>query len=144
MSEAEFKPWEEGANDYQSLKRGEAEGYLKLETVARDDLPQTYGNYDIFIFPSVSETFGFPLAEAMASGLPVIAADSLINREICGPAALYYPPFNSDVLAKRIRQLRARPDLCDWLRTKGVERAQEKFNMTNHFNRLVSILQSMA
>lgn len=144
MTEEEFKPWEDGAADYRSLKHGEEEGYLRLEAVDRDDLPTTYGNYDIFIFPSVSETFGFPLAEAMASGLPVIAADSLINREICGPAALYYPSFDSDTLAERIKELRTRPDLYDWLRAKGLERAQERFDMTNHFNRLVSILQGMA
>ena len=143
MSKAEFEPWEEGIKDYQSLKNGEGEGYLTLETVDRDNLPETYGKYDIFIFPSVSETFGFPLAEAMASGLPVIAADSLINREICGPAALYYAPFDSDMLAARIKELRARPDLYNWLREKGVKRVQEKFNMESHFNRLVSILQNM-
>jgi glycosyltransferase involved in cell wall biosynthesis len=144
MAEDEFKPWEGGANDYRCLKHGEEEGYLTLKPVDRDDLPKTYGNYNIFIFPSVSETFGFPLAEAMASGLPVIAADSLINREICGPAALYYPSFDSDTLAERIKELRNRPDLYDWLRARGLERAQERFNMTNHFNRLVSILQGMA
>ena len=144
MTEEEFEPWEEGQNDFRRLKVGEESGYLTLKPVDRSDLPATYGNYDIFIFPSVSETFGFPLAEAMASGLPVIAADSLINREICVPAALYYPSFDSDTLAMRIKELRARPDLYNWLRAKGLERAQERFDMTNHFNRLVSILQGMA
>ena len=102
-----------------------------------------YQTYDIFVFPSVSETFGFPLVEAMASGLPVIASDTLTNREICGPTALYYPPFDAEALAQRIQELRARPDLYRWLSEKGVERARLRFNLADHFDRLVTILERL-
>jgi glycosyltransferase involved in cell wall biosynthesis len=37
-------------------------------------------------FPTGLESFGFPLAEARASGLPVIARDTAQNQEIAGPA----------------------------------------------------------
>jgi glycosyltransferase involved in cell wall biosynthesis len=37
-------------------------------------------------FPTGLESFGFPLAEARASGRPVIARDTAQNREIAGPA----------------------------------------------------------
>ena len=77
----------------------------------------------------------------MASGLPVIAADTLTNREICGPAALYYPPFDSVVLAERIVEMRARPDLYRWMSDKGIARAQTRFNLADHFDRLVAVLE---
>ncbi len=36
-------------------------------------------------FPTGLESFGYPLAEARVSGLPVIARDTTQNREIAGP-----------------------------------------------------------
>lgn len=41
-----------------------------------EDLSQAYASADAFIFPSISETLGLVITEAMASGLPVIAASS--------------------------------------------------------------------
>ena len=43
-------------------------------------------------FPSGLESFGYPLAEARASGRPVIARDTAQNREIAGPALCGYSP----------------------------------------------------
>ena len=40
----------------------------------RDALPDLYANCDAFVFASVTETLGLVVLEAMASGLPVIAA----------------------------------------------------------------------
>lgn len=144
MSREEFRHWPCGRVDYERLKAGEAAGYLRLEPVAHRDLPGTYGSNDIFVFPSVSETFGFPLVEAMACGLPIIAADTLTNREICGTAALYFPPFDAEALASRIKQLRARPNLYAWMRDTGIERATSRFDLIDHFNRLVSVLERMS
>jgi hypothetical protein len=43
-------------------------------------------------FPSALESFGYPLAEARVSGHPVIACDTIQNREIAGPALCGYTP----------------------------------------------------
>ena len=40
-----------------------------------DDLAAHYASADLFLFPSLTETFGNVTAEAMASGLPVVAFD---------------------------------------------------------------------
>ncbi|MDC0033962.1 glycosyltransferase, partial [Alphaproteobacteria bacterium] len=103
-----------------------------------------YGSNDIFVFPSVSETFGFPLVEAMACGLPIIAADTLTNREICGQAALYFPPSDATALAGSIKELRTRPALYGWMRDTGIRRANSRFNLVDHFNRLVTVLGEMS
>jgi 1,2-diacylglycerol 3-alpha-glucosyltransferase len=54
---------------------------------ASADLPDVYASADAFVFTSETETQGLVLGEAMAAGLPVVAVDSAVNREIltgCG------------------------------------------------------------
>lgn len=75
-----------------------------LGKIAYDKLPSLYQGAAAFIFPSRLESFGHPLIEAMASGIPVIASDLPICREICEDAALYFSPTNADKLAEQIKK----------------------------------------
>jgi glycosyltransferase involved in cell wall biosynthesis len=49
-----------------------------------DELADVYANADVFVFPSTTETLGFGLIEALAAGLPAVAADSAPTREVLG------------------------------------------------------------
>ncbi len=51
-------------------------------TLPRERLPDVYASADAFVFPSTSETQGLVLAEALAAGLPVVAADSEASRDV--------------------------------------------------------------
>jgi glycosyltransferase involved in cell wall biosynthesis len=61
-----------------------------------------YREAHICVFPSVCESFGFPQVEAMASGLPLIAADTTVNREVCADGAVYFPPHDAGRLAELV------------------------------------------
>jgi glycosyltransferase involved in cell wall biosynthesis len=143
MDRKDFGPWPDSMPEYQALKDHEARGDIVLGSIDSQALSATYEASDISVFPSLSETFGFPLVEAMASGVPVIAADTLTNREVCGPAALYFPPSDAAALADRINQLDARPDLYRWLRDEGLARAHRQFGWKSHLDRLVGIFSGM-
>jgi len=69
------------------------------------ELVELYRQASLFVFPSKLETFGQPLVEAMASGLPIIASDLPICREICDRAAIFLNPDDSDAWAKQIKDL---------------------------------------
>jgi glycosyltransferase involved in cell wall biosynthesis len=57
----------------------------------------------MLVFPSYLETFGIPLLEAMAGGLPLVAADIPVFREVAGEAALYADPHSARDLAHAMR-----------------------------------------
>ena len=54
-------------------------------------------------FPTSLESFGYPLAEARASGRPVIARDTAQNREIAGPALCGYTLGDPDSLRSAVQ-----------------------------------------
>ena len=82
-------------------------GLLSGSVIALGKLPATavghlYRQADILLFPSLCETFGFPLMEAMSFGLPIVGVDTQLTREMCGDAALYYAPFDATSAANAI------------------------------------------
>lgn len=63
-----------------------------LGAVARDELPDLYASADAFVMPSTTETQGLVLAEALAAGAFIIAADAPQNRDVLGDAARIVQP----------------------------------------------------
>jgi glycosyltransferase involved in cell wall biosynthesis len=121
---------------------------LSQEVVELGSLPYTllhhlYRNCDIYTTPAYAETFAHPLVEAMASGLPVIASDLAVHREICGEAALYFPRFSPETLAERIVQLSAsgqqRTAMCEM----GLARSRD-FRWDKHVEALLRVAQLLA
>jgi 1,2-diacylglycerol 3-alpha-glucosyltransferase len=55
-------------------------------------LPDVYASSDAFVFPSETETQGLVLAEALAAGLPVVAVEAPVNREVLGGFGRLVPP----------------------------------------------------
>lgn len=75
-----------------------------------DELSEAYASADLFVFPSMTDTFGQVLVEAMASGLPTVAAAAGPTREILGPDAGVLVPAGDDAaMAAQIARLAANP-----------------------------------
>jgi glycosyltransferase involved in cell wall biosynthesis len=75
-------------------------------------LAETYQSADVFVFPSTTETLGLVLLEALATGLPVVAAESPASREILAgrPAARLFAPDRPEQLLAAVRELLDSPD----------------------------------
>jgi glycosyltransferase involved in cell wall biosynthesis len=76
-------------------------------------------------FPSLLETFGHPMLEAMLAGTPIVAADIPPLREIAGDIALYFPPDDPIALAKAVDEIRREPDAAKARAARGRARAAE-------------------
>lgn len=143
MDLAEIGAVRGGALDALMMKRAVESGLVRLGRQHYEDLPKLYAAHDVFVFPSVSESFGHPMVEAMASGLPVVAADTPINREICGEGALYFRPFSSAGLVARLHELDQNPTLRRHLVETSQRRVASLFSWDDHMTRLMSIFEGV-
>jgi glycosyltransferase involved in cell wall biosynthesis len=73
---------ERAALEARAVRLGVRERVHFTGMLAPDALPDLYASSDAFVFPSSSETQGLVLAEAMVAGLPVVAVDNPVNREV--------------------------------------------------------------
>jgi glycosyltransferase involved in cell wall biosynthesis len=110
-----------------------------LGSVKYTQLGELYAACDLFVFPSYAESFGHPMLEAMAAGLPVIAADLPVHREVCGDAALYFGVFDEVALAAAALRIFADSALSLDLSRRGRERSAT-FSWDRHVALLTELI----
>jgi glycosyltransferase involved in cell wall biosynthesis len=78
-----------------------------------DALPHLYAAADIFVFPTLGDTFGMVVPEAMACSLPVIATTAsgeIDDRVVDGLNGFIVPPADSEALSERMQFLAQSPE----------------------------------
>jgi glycosyltransferase involved in cell wall biosynthesis len=73
--------------------------------VVNTDLPAIYSQCEIFLYPSLRESFGIPMLEAMACGAPVITSNTSSMPEVAGEGAIIIDPFNPMEITSAMIQL---------------------------------------
>src|SRR5271166_440628 len=116
---------------------------VELGAVPYAMLHHLYRACDFYVTPAYAETFAHPLVEAMASGLPVIASDLAVHREICRDSALYFPRFSADSLAERVLQVAQSAEKADSLRAIGLLRSRD-FSWDKHVEDLLTLARCLA
>jgi len=97
--------WNHGETDSliaQLESRGEL---IKLGFVPQALLPALYQNASAFAYVSLYEGFGMPVAEAMASGVPVLTSDCASMPEVAQGCALLAEPNNIEAITQGLNQL---------------------------------------
>ncbi len=113
-------------------------GYIPNTT-----LPLIYNAATIFLCPSLRESFGLPILEAMACGTPVLTSSTSAMPEVAGSAALLADPASVTDMANGIYQLLTQTDLRADLRRRGLERAA-LFSWQNTARRLINLYEEIA
>ena len=99
------------------------DGLTLLGHVPEEALPGLYAGAEAFVLPSLYEGFGLPVLEAMASGTPVVAADTSALPDTAGGAARLVEP-DPEALREALTTLLGDQDERARLRTLGLERAR--------------------
>jgi glycosyltransferase involved in cell wall biosynthesis len=115
---------------------------VELGAVPYSQLHQVYRECSMYVAPAYAESFAHPLVEAMASGLPVVAADSAVHREICQDAALYFPRFSAEELADQVGQITDSGELSKILSDRGRERSRA-FSWNKHVDELLDLAANL-
>jgi len=96
----------------------------------------------IYVTAAYAETFAHPLVEAMACGLPIVASDLPVHREICGEAAIYFSRFSPRMLAERVIDLGQSSALRKKLSDAALKRSHD-FSWRDHLERIVGLVRSL-
>jgi glycosyltransferase involved in cell wall biosynthesis len=94
---------------------------------------------DAVVVASTTESFCFPLAEAITAQLPVVAADSPVARELCGAGAIYVEPGKPHAFADGMKRL-----IEGQLPPPFAAEVRRKISWATHVNRLAELCHEVA
>lgn len=109
-----------------------------LDFVSEEMLQALYRSALFFVFPSIYEGWGSPVAEAMASGTPVITSKTSSLGEIGNNAAFLIDPTRADELTDAMRRLYSDENMRKELNRKGLERVID-FSRRNAAEKILGI-----
>lgn len=110
--------------------------------IVNSDLPYIYNNAFAFLYPSLRESFGIPLLEAMACGTPVITSNTSSMPEIGGPYAILINPESSDEIAEMMLKLETDDEFYRKQEEVGLQRAK-LFSWRNTAERLLELYEDV-
>lgn len=125
---------------------GTKEQFRFLDFVSYDEIPDIHRMADVLVLPSYpimywQEQFGMVLAEAMASGTPVISTLSGSIPEVVGDAGLLINSGDYNMLADNVLKLTKDSSLRDDLTKKGRDRAERLFDSKKIANGFSDVLE---
>jgi glycosyltransferase involved in cell wall biosynthesis len=126
------------------IRDQKAESYVKLVGFVSDE--ELFGLYKDsvgFISPAISEGFGLPGLEAMASGTIVLASDILVFKEIYRDNAVYFNPLDFSSIEKTMEKVL---EMDAALRLEKIEKAKDfvkRYSWTKMARETLKIYESL-
>ncbi len=113
--------------------------YLHLTNyVNNHDMPDLYNRALFFLYPSLRESFGLPILEAMACGTPVITSEKSAMEEVAGNAAVLVNPHLPESISAAMLRLFKNEIMRKEMAEKGKKRI-EAFNWMRSAKQLLDI-----
>ncbi len=111
-----------------------------------DAIAAVYRKIDVYVMNSLQESFGVAAAEAMASGVPVVASDVGGVRALVrsGDTGLLVRPGDPEGLANALLELARYPDLARSCGERGCERVRTRFEWHDSVSHMAGLLRAAA
>lgn len=139
-----------GSNRYLSeheLREPERQGIAQwvrwIGWVENSELPALYRLAEGLLLPSLYESVGLPIVEAMAAGCPVLTSNRYGALEMAGDAAVLVEPESVDDIAAGMARLLDDQPLRERLRAAGLERSR-RFDWQRTASQTLAVLESIA
>ena len=110
--------------------------------IANTDLAALYSGAFAFLYPSLRESFGIPMLEAMACGTPIITGNTSAMPEIAGEGALLVDPYHPEEITEKILQLENDNQFYQQQIEYGLERSK-LFSWKNSAEALLKIYKGL-
>lgn len=110
------------------IKRRNLENYIvNIGPVSQQELAAYYKNCDCLILPTTLESFSGTYIEGMQYDCPILTSDLDFAHEVCGDAAFYFDPWDSESIARAMREVM----INEVERKKKIKRGQDRI-LTNY------------
>ncbi|MEO5924243.1 MAG: glycosyltransferase family 1 protein [Bryobacteraceae bacterium] len=113
----------EGWASAATMARVRAGSYLGY--VPEAEMPGLFAGATAFVYPSLYEGFGFPVAQAMAAGTPVVTSTTSCLPEVVGDAGLLADPYSVAEICAALERVLLSESLREDLVARGRIRARE-------------------
>jgi glycosyltransferase involved in cell wall biosynthesis len=110
--------------------------------VVNTDLPAIYCQCELFLYPSLRESFGIPMLEAMACGAPVITSNTSSMPEVAGDAAVIVDPSKPEEITAAMTRILSDRELRDSMIEMGYIQAA-KFSWKAMAENVLAIYNQM-
>lgn len=127
-------------NDYILVRVGKGlANSINFRNIDDETMNKLYNACDVLLFPSIYEGFGLPIAEAFASGLPVITSNLPTVREVAEGAAILVNPTDVEEI---VRAVDLAINESGKFSSLGLKRAEE-FTIDNFRRRIIDLYGSV-
>jgi glycosyltransferase involved in cell wall biosynthesis len=131
-----------GPYDPEAIKKPEFQGPIYVGQVPRTEVMKEFLSADIFVLPTLSDSFALVHLEALACGLPVITTPNCGSVVRDGMEGFIVPIRDAQTLADRMEQLLIDTHMREKMSQKARERARE-FTWKKYGERLINALKNL-
>lgn len=100
---------------------------INLGRINKDSLQTAYQRANLFLLPTLAESYGLIYLEAMSFNCPIVTSDKDFAYYICGDAALYFDPKSAEAILAAICKIKADSNLSKRLVENGAKRLSKYF-----------------
>jgi len=118
-----------------------ADRILILEKVSDEAMAAILRHAAIFAYPSLAEGFGMPVAEAMASGVPVITSNRTSLPEVAGEGAILVDPESLNELVDALVKVAGSEEIRSQMISRGFD-SVARFSWKNSASQLINAIRA--